>query len=56
METDCPYMAPEPYRGRRNSSLYLPYVVEKIAGLKGVTAKEVEEVTYWNAEQLFLGK
>lgn len=56
LETDCPYMAPEPYRGRRNSSLYLPYVVEKIAGLKGVTAKEVEEVTYWNAEQLFLGK
>ena len=56
LETDCPYMAPEPYRGRRNSSLYLPYVVEKIARLKGVTAKEVEEVTYWNAEQLFLGK
>ena len=56
LETDCPYMAPEPYRGRRNSSLYLPYVVEKIAGLKGVTAKEVEEVTYRNAEQLFLGK
>ena len=56
LETDCPYMAPEPYRGKRNSSLYLPYVVEKIAGLKGVTAKEVEEVTYRNAEQLFLGK
>lgn len=34
LETDCPYMAPEPYRGRRNSSLYLPYVVEKIARVK----------------------
>lgn len=55
LETDCPYMAPEPYRGKRNSSLYLPYVVDKIAELKGITATEVEEVTYRNAEQLFFG-
>ena len=53
LETDCPYMAPEPYRGRRNSSLYLSYVVEKIAQLKGVTTEEVERVTEENARRLF---
>ena len=53
LETDCPYMAPEPNRGTRNSSLYLPYVVEEIARLKGISAKEVEEVTYENARELF---
>lgn len=53
LETDCPYMAPEPNRGKRNSSLYLPYVVETIAELKGVTPKEVEDVTWNNAMDLF---
>ncbi len=53
LETDCPYMAPEPYRGKRNSSLYLPYVVEKIAGIKGVSMEEVERVTEENARKLF---
>ena len=53
LETDCPYMAPEPYRGKRNSSLYLPYVVEKIAALKGVSTEEVERVTEANARALF---
>lgn len=53
LETDCPYMAPEPYRGKRNSSLYLPYVVERIAQIKGVTPEEVERVTENNARTLF---
>ena len=53
LETDCPYMAPEPFRGKRNSSLYLPYVVEKIAELKGVSKEEVECVTEENARRLF---
>jgi TatD DNase family protein len=53
LETDCPYMAPEPYRGKRNSSLYLPYVIEKIAELKGVTVAEVERITEENARKLF---
>ena len=53
LETDCPYMAPEPYRGKRNSSLYLPYVVEKIAELKGITKEEVERITWENATKLF---
>lgn len=53
LETDCPYMAPEPYRGKRNSSLYLPYVAEKIAQIKGIKTDEVEDVTYRNAQNLF---
>lgn len=53
LETDCPYLAPEPYRGRRNCSLYLPYVAEEIARIKGVTADEVTEVTERNAKRLF---
>lgn len=53
LETDCPYMAPEPYRGKRNSSLYLPYVVRQIAELKGMKEEAVEEITYQNAENLF---
>jgi len=53
LETDCPYMAPEPHRGKRNSSLYLPYVIEEIARIKGVTTEEVERVTEENARKLF---
>ena len=53
LETDSPYMAPEPYRGKRNSSLYLPYVVEKIAEIKGISTEEVERVTEENARRLF---
>lgn len=53
LETDCPYMAPEPYRGKRNSSLYLPYVVAEIAGIKGVTEQEVIDVTEQNAIQMY---
>lgn len=53
IETDCPYMAPEPHRGSRNDSSYLPYVIAKIAELKGVTAEEVERVTEANARALF---
>lgn len=53
LETDCPYMAPEPYRGKRNDSSYLPYIVEKIAELKGVTPEEAERVTWENARALF---
>ena len=56
LETDCPYLTPVPYRGKRNSSLYLPYVVEKIAEIKGISTEEVERVTYENAMKLFLNK
>ncbi|MDC7279193.1 TatD family hydrolase [Butyrivibrio fibrisolvens] len=53
LETDCPYMAPEPHRGSRNSSIYLSYVAEKIAELKGVTVEEVERITYENALRIY---
>ncbi len=53
LETDCPYMAPEPYRGKRNDSRYIPYVVEKIAQLKQVSVEEVEEVTWQNATKFY---
>ena len=52
LETDCPYMSPEPNRGKRNSSLNLPYVAQAIAELKGITAEEVIDVTRQNAEKL----
>lgn len=54
VETDAPYLAPEPYRGRRNHSGYLEFVVKKIAELKGVSEEEVEEATEKNARELFL--
>ena len=53
VETDSPYMAPVPNRGKRNTSEYLPYVIETIADIKGIPAGEVEEITYDNAVRLF---
>lgn len=53
LETDCPYLAPEPYRGKRNCSLYLPCVAEKIAELKNVSAEEVVRQTEINSRRLY---
>ncbi len=53
LETDCPYMAPEPHRGERNSSIYLKYVAERIAEIKNVSVQEVENVTYENALKIY---
>ncbi len=53
LETDCPYMAPEPFRGERNDSTLLPYVVQAIAKLREITEDEVIEVTHTNAARLF---
>lgn len=53
VETDCPYMAPSPHRGERNASYYLPYIVEKIAEIKGMTTGEVEKQTEENAENMY---
>lgn len=53
IETDCPYLSPVPYRGKRNSSLYLPYVVEKIAEIKGITPEEVREITWKNGVKMY---
>lgn len=53
IETDCPYLAPAPYRGKRNSSAYLPLVIQEIAGLRGISAEEVERITCENAKRLY---
>ena len=53
LETDCPYLAPEPYRGKRNQSLYLEYVAKEIARIKEISYDEVIEQTKKNAETLF---
>ena len=53
LETDCPYLSPDPFRGTRNSSLYLPYVVSKIAEIKGITKEEVIRITEDNAKRMY---
>ncbi|MBR5732698.1 MAG: TatD family hydrolase, partial [Lachnospiraceae bacterium] len=53
LETDCPYLAPEPHRGQRNNSAYLHSVVAEIARIKGLTGEEVEDITYANACRFF---
>lgn len=53
LETDCPYLAPEPHRGERNTSANLRFVAEKIAELKGVSWEKVVETTAGNARKLF---
>lgn len=53
IETDSPYLSPEPYRGRRNSSLNLPYVIRELAILKNLSEDEVISITEQNAKKLF---
>ena len=53
IETDCPYLTPEPHRGKRNSSLYIHYVAEKIAEIKGMSVEDVIEKTTENAKKCF---
>lgn len=53
LETDCPYLAPVPFRGKRNSSLLLPHVVEVISEIKGISREEVEHITWNNAHKLY---
>lgn len=55
LETDCPYLAPVPNRGKRNSSLNLPYVAQEIAQIKGISREEVVSITSENAQRLFFG-
>ncbi len=53
VETDCPYMAPVPHRGKRNSSLNLPHIIEAIAEIKKTDTKTVEDQTASNAKRIF---
>ncbi|HJV47522.1 MAG TPA: TatD family hydrolase [Bacillota bacterium] len=53
IETDCPYLTPEPYRGKRNETGYVRYVAQVIAELRGMDPIELAEITYQNAIKLF---
>ena len=53
VETDCPYLSPVPNRGKRNSSLNLPYVAKEIAAIKGLREEEVIRITRENAKRVY---
>ena len=53
LETDCPYMAPTPHRGERNSSLFIPLIIEEIANIKGLSYDEVADITMKNALTMY---
>ena len=53
LETDCPYLTPVPYRGKRNESSYVVYTCQKVAELKGLTPEEVATQTTRNAKRMF---
>ena len=53
LETDCPYLAPVPNRGKRNSSLNLPYVIKAISEIKKLPEEQITATTEQNARKLF---
>ena len=53
LETDAPYMAPVPMRGKRNESAFIPYMIEKLAQCYGKSPEEVAEATSGNAKRIF---
>ncbi len=53
IETDCPFMAPEPYRGKRNDPGYLPKMAEKLAEIRGISVEEAARITTENAKRLY---
>jgi len=53
LETDAPFLAPAPYRGKRNESSYIPLIAEKVAEIKQVSIETVAEITTENAIRLF---
>lgn len=53
LETDSPYLAPDPYRGKRNSSLYIPYIAQAIADIKHISVEEVIDITCENAKKMY---
>ena len=53
IETDCPYMSPEPFRGRRNDPSRVRYVAEKLAQIRGISAEEAMSITFENGKRLY---
>ena len=56
LETDAPYLSPVPFRGKRNESSYLKYIILKLAEIKNITVEEVADQTTKNAQQIFQKK
>ena len=52
IETDCPFVAPVPYRGKRNEPSYLSAIAERLAAIRGLTVDEIAQATTANAERL----
>ena len=53
LETDCPFMAPEPHRGKRNDPGYLPYMAQRLADIRGIPVEDVIRITTENAKKLY---
>ncbi|MCL1834766.1 MAG: TatD family hydrolase [Oscillospiraceae bacterium] len=53
IETDCPYLSPEPVRGRRNSSLFLAHIAQKVAEVRGITVEDAAALTMENGKRFF---
>ena len=53
IETDCLYLTPPPYRGKRNEPAYVQYVADEIARLRGMTTEEVRQITLENGKRIF---
>lgn len=53
LETDCPYLAPVPFRGKRNCSLYIPHVIDELAQIKGISPEDVRKQAWTNAHNLY---
>lgn len=53
VETDCPYITPHPFRGKRNESAYIIYTIEEIAKIREMSILEIEKITYNNAYRAF---
>lgn len=53
LETDCPYLAPVPFRGKRNNSMYIQYVIKTMAEIKGISEEDVRKYAWDNAHKLY---
>ena len=53
IETDCPYLTPVPFRGKRNEPVYVKYIAEEIARIKGISLEEVIKITTKNAKEIY---
>ena len=53
VETDAPFVAPVPFRGKRNEPSYVKYAAQRIAEIKGLSLEEIAEQTTWNAQGVF---